>query len=312
MIHYIGVDGGGTKTECILVDESGAVRARHLTTGTNPSSVGAEAEQVLLTALRRVRAEAGLSRTAPTMTLLCMAGSLGYWAEIANRLDEFGDVKVFDDSLPVLELATGGRPGLVLHAGTGSFVAARDRAGAAHYAGGLGWRFGDQGSGYDLGRRAVAQVLLERQGWAKATLLGDSILKQVGKTEYTELIRLFYGDPNANRLIAGLAPLVIDALAQGDSSAMQIALASTGELLDFGVSVATRLFGDYPIAEVSVGVSGRILTNPTILGALQKRAPFRLHPVRESPAEGVRRMLLRLGGAMRKPRLAFGGTLAGD
>lgn len=43
-------------------------------------------------------------------------------------------------------------PELVLHAGSGSFVAARGLDGAVHYAGGLGWKFGDAGSGFEIGR----------------------------------------------------------------------------------------------------------------------------------------------------------------
>ena len=40
-MHWkIGVDGGGTKTECILVDPSGAIAARHTGLGCSPSLVG--------------------------------------------------------------------------------------------------------------------------------------------------------------------------------------------------------------------------------------------------------------------------------
>ena len=46
--HRIGIDGGGTKTELILIDKSGAVVARHSAPGCNPSLAGPElaAEQV--------------------------------------------------------------------------------------------------------------------------------------------------------------------------------------------------------------------------------------------------------------------------
>ena len=81
---------------------------------------------------------------------------IGFWRETAAALQGYGKVTTTDDSVPVLELATAGAPGLVLHAGTGSFVAARTADGATHYAGGLGWKLGDPGSGYDIGRRAVA------------------------------------------------------------------------------------------------------------------------------------------------------------
>ena len=56
--------------------------------------------------------------------------------------------------------------------------AARDAAGAIHYAGGLGWRFGDPGSGYDLGRRAITRALLELQGWLPPSRLPPGGLKQ--------------------------------------------------------------------------------------------------------------------------------------
>ena len=85
---------------------------------------------------------------------------LGETAATLQADEGFGKVVACDDSRPVLELATGGKPGLVLHAGTGSFVAAQAPDGTLHYAGGTGWRFGDPGSGYDLGLlRAVTNAV---------------------------------------------------------------------------------------------------------------------------------------------------------
>jgi glucosamine kinase len=158
MTYKIGVDGGGSKTECILVDAAGNIVARHLAPGSNPSAVGPEQARLVVTdALCALIANHAVKITE---TLLFMAGNRAFWQEFASGLTGFGDVKTADDSLPVLELATDGQPGLVLHSGTGSFIAARDNDGVIHYAGGLGWRFGDPGSGYDLGRRAIARALL--------------------------------------------------------------------------------------------------------------------------------------------------------
>ena len=166
MNFKIGVDGGGTKTECILVDGGGEIVARHLAAGCNPSVVGPDqAREIVTDALKGLTATLN-SQPSPlnvTATLLCMSGTRGFWREFAASLKNFGRVTALDDSHPVLELATQGRPGLGLHAGTGSFVAARAPDGSLHYAGGLGWRFGDPGSGYDLGRRAIVRALLEVQ-----------------------------------------------------------------------------------------------------------------------------------------------------
>jgi len=49
MTYKIGVDGGGTKTECILVDDSGAIVARHLAPGCNPNVVGPEQARLIVT-----------------------------------------------------------------------------------------------------------------------------------------------------------------------------------------------------------------------------------------------------------------------
>src|SRR5690606_11201406 len=130
-----------------------------------------------------------------TTTLLCMAGSPVVWQELAQTLTDFGAVTALDDSRPVLELATQGRPGLVLHGGTGSFVAARAPDGQLHYAGGLGWRFGDPGSGYDLGRRAISRALLELQGWVPLTRLAQVVRDHTGLEDARSITRHFYAHP---------------------------------------------------------------------------------------------------------------------
>ena len=198
MAWKIGVDGGGSKTECILVDPSGVVVARHTGAGCSPTLLGAAgAGEALRDALRALLS--GNEAAEVSSTLLCMAGSRLFWRDLGAGLAGLGRVTASDDSLPVLELATRGGPGLVLHSGTGSFVAARTPDGAAHYAGGLGWRFGDEGSGYDLGRRAIARALLEGQGWAPPTGLGALAGGQAGGLR----------GPEAVAEIAALAPGVL-------------------------------------------------------------------------------------------------------
>jgi len=67
----IGVDGGGTKTECILVDLSGAIVARELAPGCNPSQVGPEQARAIVTiALTALCSK--LPAGSVQSTLLCM------------------------------------------------------------------------------------------------------------------------------------------------------------------------------------------------------------------------------------------------
>ncbi len=295
----IGVDGGGTKTECILVDAHGAIVTRHLAPGCNPSVVGPEQARLIVTdALCSLRDQSKIkdSKSKISATRLFMAGAGGFWQEFAASLTDFGRANAHDDSLPVLELATDGAPGLVLHAGTGSFVAARATDGSVHYAGGIGWRFGDAGSGYELGRRAVARALLELQGWQPPTRLGQLVRDhtQLGADANAAAVtRYFYQHGEPNRAVAALAPAMLRLAAEGDPTALALTTESAAELLAFAVRVATKLFPARPLDTVRAGLSGAMLTPPFLVAALAPRSPFTLNPITEAPIEGVRRLLAR-------------------
>jgi N-acetylglucosamine kinase-like BadF-type ATPase len=296
--YKIGIDGGGTKTECILVDAAGGIVARHLAPGSNPSVVGAEQARLIVTdalcALRAQIPDAGQPIVATTH--LYMAGNRAFWREVGAGLADFGTIAVADDSLPVLELATNGAPGLVLHGGTGSFVAARAPDGSIHYAGGLGWRFGDPGSGYDLGRRAIGRALLELQGWAPPSRLSATVrdATKLGEAADAGMVsRYFYQHTEANRPIAALAPAILRLASEGDHNAHQLVLDSTCELLTLASRVATKLFPDVSLDSLPAGLSGPILTHPVVVQALAPRSPLPLQPVEGTPIEGVRRLLAR-------------------
>jgi glucosamine kinase len=293
MAWKIGIDGGGTKTECILVDPSGAVAARHTGPGCSPSLVGApRSREIAAEVLDAVRAKHGSVEI--SHTLLCMAGSRAFWKEVGGGLVGFGRISTVDDSVPVLELATKGDPGLVIHAGTGSFVAARSLDGEVHYAGGIGWRFGDEGSGYDLGRRAIARALLELQGWATPSGLGALVRERTGKSTSGEVSVYFYGDPATNNGVAALAPEVLRLASAGDSAAGEAVSQSVLQLLGLAVSVTAQLFPGTRPDTFRAGVSGHILNHPFAYQALLSKAPFPLSKVTESPIEGVRLLLTRM------------------
>lgn len=296
----IGVDGGGTKTELILIDAAGKILAGHIAPGCNPSQVGPDQARGLLTdALAALRARHPDGTV--EHTLICTAGSPPFWREFATTLTGYGRVTTVDDSRPVLELATDGQPGLVLHAGTGSFVAARAADGAIHYAGGLGWKFGDPGSGFDLGRRGLGLALLELQaargGTAALSALATALCAHTGLADYPANSRLFYSDPGANALIAGFAPRVLELAAADCGPAQQVVADSLTDLARQADTVIHRLF-PRTAAKLPCGVSGRILNSPPAVFALRSLAgklnwPVELRFIDTAPIEGVRRLLLR-------------------
>ena len=309
----IGVDGGGTKTECILIDEAGTIVAHHLAPGCNPNVAGTEAARAIVTAALSALISSptlnpqlsALSSSPIVATQLFMSGAPTFWQEFAASLNGYGRVTAAPDSLPTLELATGGAPGLVLHAGTG---AAWSRAlgpttaafgapdGTVHYAGGTGWRFGDPGSGDELGRRAIARALLELQGWLPASRLGPAVRDhtQLGDAADARAItRYFYAHAEPNRVIAALAPDVLRLATEGDHTAHQVVVESATELLDLAHHVAAKLFPGTALAEIPTGLSGALLTHATVRAALAPRTSLPLTSITAAPIEGVRRLLVR-------------------
>jgi glucosamine kinase len=305
MIYKIGVDGGGTKTECILIDAAGAIVAHHLAPGCNPSVVGPDQARLIVTdalCALRDQSTARDPKSEISHTHIYAAGNRAFWRDTAATLTDFGAVFTADDSHPVLELATCGQPGLVLHGGTGSFVAARAPDGGIHYAGGIGWRFGDGGSGYDLGRRAIARGLLELQGWAPPSRFAATVrdATQLGENaDAAAVTRYFYYHADPNRQIAALAPAILRLASEGDHTAQQVVLESTAELLALAARVATKLFPETALDTLPAGLSGPILTHPVVTAALASRSPLSLAPVDGTPIEGVRRLLARACRALR-------------
>jgi glucosamine kinase len=294
MTHRIGVDGGATKTAGILIDAAGQVVARQTAPGCNPSVAGAaEASRLAAALLSDLRAQASGPIEA---TLLCMAGATAFWEEFAAGRPELGRRVATTDAAPILELAAPDGPGLALHAGTGSFVAARtaDDLSRVHYAGGLGWRFGDEGSGYDLGRRAIARALLELQGWAPPSPLSAMVQAQTGLVTADDITRHFYAEAAPNGKIAALTPEILRLAGEANPVALALVLDSAAGLLQLALQVAAQLFPGVPPASLRAGLSGPILTHPAVLPHLLARSPLALRAVEGTPIEGVRRLLARL------------------
>jgi len=103
MTFKIGVDGGGTKTECILVDAAGTIVARQLAPGCNPNVAGTEAARTIVTTAITALRDAARAQdvTAEIVaTQFFMSGAPTFWQELAATLEGFGRVSAAPDPLP--------------------------------------------------------------------------------------------------------------------------------------------------------------------------------------------------------------------
>jgi len=245
MGFFLGIDGGGSKVECVLADEAGTVLARALGPGANLGRVSAGDLTANLSAcaeeLRRVT---GLKELAPEVLCAGFAGASGdAGRERARavleqvfrprRLHVVGDMEV------ALEAAVGAGPGLVVVAGTGSIAYGRDDSGRCARAGGHGPGKGDQGSGYDIGRQAVEAVRRALRAGGKVTALASAVLGILGARQAQELDGWL--TPEKATELATLAPAVVTAARSGDSEASKILDQSIRSLAALALEVLKEL-----------------------------------------------------------------------
>jgi len=305
MGFFLGIDGGGSKTECVLADESGAVLARATGPGSNLHRVDSdELWQTVRGCLAQLRRSTGLGVIAPVAVGAGFAGAgapenreMARRALVKSlhpaRLYVVGDMEV------ALEAAVGAGPGVVLIAGTGSIAYGRNDLGQQARAGGLGLRFSDgrevkvdEGSGLDIGLRAMRAVINPFLFWRRWTPLARKMKEASGLD-----VGLLKGAEVCVEL-AALVPLVVEAARENDARARGILEGAADALAGLAVDVLRQL--DLLGAEVGVAASGGVFKeSPEVFARVQakilKAAPkVRVELLAVSPAEGAARLAQRL------------------
>jgi N-acetylglucosamine kinase-like BadF-type ATPase len=240
----LGFDGGGTKTECVLMDEFQQVLARTRSGPSNPLRVGFEATtSALREAARRAFLEA---RVEGRRVVAACAGLAGTRQTDAARKVHEGLTSIFPEAkicvLTDLALsleATGQRPAIVLVAGTGSAAIGWDSEGRPSRAGGHGPLLGDQGSAYDIGRQAIVSALRSRDRTRADTLLGAQILEQLECPSWQELQNC--ARTAADEVFPRVFPVVAAAADAGNQVARGLLLDSARELVALVEVLVERL-----------------------------------------------------------------------
>ena len=133
-------------------------------------------------------------------------------------------------SVSALAGALGAPCGMVLIAGTGSICFGRDAAGKTARSGGYGHKIDDEGSGYALGRDALAAVVRAQDGRGPRTLLTDLVFAQLKVVDVGGLVQFTYDPQTDKKQIAALAPLVARAYEAGDEAAKAVVEKACREL----------------------------------------------------------------------------------
>jgi glucosamine kinase len=299
--HFIGIDGGGTKTDCVLLDADGRVVARAVGGPSNPLRGGyAKAWFSLSEAADLVLRHGRI--TAEHVGGVC-AGLGGAGREVVVRqVMKFlqgsfpnAQIRVTTDLEIALEAAWGAGEGMILLAGTGSAALGRDASGRLARAGGRGPWIGDEGSAFDIGRQAVRAVALAEENRGPATLLSKRIFQwhRGGWELLQDAIT-----KNADDVFPKIFPLVAELADDGDGVSREILLGAAVALAELAACVAAQL--GWLEREVAIGKVGGAHGRSEFLDAaleeeLQRVIPqARLVSPEISPAEAAARIAFRL------------------
>jgi len=285
----LGIDGGATKTVAWLAVRSDGGEPSVVGRGTagpaNPQAIGFdEALQNLDQAIADAFADAGVKSGPLAAAVLALAGwdreqnrqVLRRWAEKRRLANRFRSVH---DALPVLVAGSPEGWGVALISGTGSFAFGQTPEGRSVRAGGWGYLFGDEGSGYAIALAGLRAAAKSADGRAPATQLVDALLGRLDLREPPELIPAVYRFADDRARIASLADVVTQTADQGDAQAQAILDEAAAELAGMVAAVAQHLgfsHGTFPLA----------LTGGVLLGSerLRRALEARLTSLGRGPA----------------------------
>jgi N-acetylglucosamine kinase-like BadF-type ATPase len=225
---YLGVDGGGTKTQIVLIDEDKNLVCEGFSGASNPLRVGVEtAISNVIKALDSTCDKAQISRGDIVSATLGLAGVRR--SDLRQRIRErVGDIlgikkiEVVTDAEIALYGTTLGKAGVVVIAGTGSICYGKNDAGEYATAGGWGPIAGDEGGGSTIARHALQAIAKATDGRGKPTILSEAGIEYFRTSTPENLLIAIYSPQIDNARIAGFARYVAEAAQEGDEIAIEI------------------------------------------------------------------------------------------
>ena len=226
--YYIGIDGGGTKTKFDLFDSDKNSIASITMPTIHPAQISfKEAVSVLNTAKEKLLAN--INDSDYVLKVGAGLGGYGINADYRKKLeDEFGAVfdefKLYSDAYAAMLGALAGEDGILMIAGTGSIALAKV-GDETFRCGGFGYRYGDEGSAYSIGKALISRALKEADGRLDKSIISDLVLDYF---DYIGFNMIATSDFSRDK-IAGLAA-VASKYVENSESVRDIFLAAAKEI----------------------------------------------------------------------------------
>jgi N-acetylglucosamine kinase-like BadF-type ATPase len=254
---YLGIDGGGSKTKFLLLDGNFSELSRSQSGPSNWLSVGKDA------AAAAIR-DGALALKGPTPDAVCggFAGAgrregLEFYRSVLQPLFPNSRIRIESDAIVSYAGAIGLEPGVLLIAGTGSIAIGREPGGAMIRVGGWGPHFGDEGSGFWIGREAVRMALRALDSHTDAEF-ANAVARSLGLNAIPDVVSRWASGMLGVPEIASLFPTILSMWpAEPAASILRAAAAHLKSLTETAVQRVA-------VQGCRVSVSGSVATRPLI------------------------------------------------
>ena len=260
MAYFLAIDGGGTKTECVIGDEhhvlgsaiGGTIKIRKVGT----KAAGEALQSAISESCERAR----VTPTQISRTCIGLAGSsipeVSEWTRSTLQKMVSGEVTVVNDTTIAHHAAFRGGAGVLVIAGTGSNVLGINERGETARAGGWGPIISDEGSGFWIGRTAVAQSMRAHDGGRSTDLL-NAIIEAWSLGSREEVVAMANSNPPPD--FAALLRAVLKCADSGDALSREILSSAANELAQLSRIVVRKLWSSGE--KVRIAVTGGVFAH---------------------------------------------------
>ncbi|MFJ6427430.1 N-acetylglucosamine kinase [Microbacterium maritypicum] len=276
----LAVDGGGSKTDVVLLDTGGDVLAWERGAGSSPQIDGLERsvhviDDLVDRALGR-RDPRDLASVGLYLSGLDLAEEIATFRAAIAPLSWAEGAIVENDLHALLRAGTDAEDAIAVICGTGMNAIGVRSDGATVRFPALGPLSGDWGGGAELGDAVVWHAARAEDGRGPETALVALLLQATGAPTVASLIEDVHLGRRTDHGFAALAPVLFEAATAGDDVARGVVRRQAEEVVAFVRACATRL--DLRDVEVPVLFGG---------GVARGRDPFLLESIRAGLEEHV-------------------------
>jgi len=261
-IIVAGIDGGGTNTRAVLMNELGEI----LGTGQSGSSsidtvTLKETEENIMIALNSAWINSKIIKKKLDYIVIGLGGvSTKSDIEIIKKLFskdnliENNKIYIVNDAEIALYGGLSGEAGIILISGTGSVCYGKNKNEITFRSGGWGYIADDEGSGYYFGLKGISHMLKCFDGRKEEDLLSRRIKEYLNENDEFIINKMLYEKKLNRTEIAQLSKVVIECANEGEISAIEILNNGIDGLINMVKAVNNKIrIGNEIIKIVKVG-----------------------------------------------------------